>query len=101
MIARLWRGTTEASAADDYLAYLMETGVTAYQETPGNRGVYVMRRVEDGRAEFLLVSLWESVDAIRQFAGDDIERAVFYPLDDAFLIARETRVSHYEVLVGP
>ncbi len=101
MIARLWRGTTQASTADDYLTYLMETGVKAYQATPGNRGVYVMRRLDDGRAEFLLVSLWESIDAIRQFAGDDIEQAVFYPRDDAFLIDRETRVTHYEVLVGP
>ena len=50
------------------------------------------------RAEFLLVSLWDSEDAIRQFAGDDIEKAVFYPEDDRFLVERENRVSHYEVV---
>ncbi len=101
MIARLWRGTTRASESDAYLAYLQETGVKEYRATSGNRGVYVLRRVDDRHAEFLLVSLWDSVEAIRRFAGADIERAVFYPRDNDFLIARETRVTHYEVRLAP
>jgi heme-degrading monooxygenase HmoA len=52
----------------------------------------------DDRAEFLLVSLWESEAAIRQFAGDDIEKAVFYPEDERFLVERDDHVSHYEVV---
>ena len=101
MIARLWRGTTRASDSDAYLAYLQETGITEYRATAGNRGVYVLRRMGDGHDEFLLISLWESVEAIRGFAGDVIERAVFYPRDDDFLTACETRVTHFEVLLGP
>jgi heme-degrading monooxygenase HmoA len=50
------------------------------------------------RAEFFLVSLWESEESIRQFAGDDIEKAVFYPEDDRFLVERDNHVSHYEVV---
>jgi heme-degrading monooxygenase HmoA len=98
MIARTWRGATREQDAAAYLRYLGETGLREYRATPGNLGVFALRRIHDGRAEFLLLTLWESADAIRGFAGEDIERAVFYPEDDRFLIDREDRVCHYEVL---
>jgi heme-degrading monooxygenase HmoA len=97
MIARTWRGATREQDAAAYLRYLEETGLREYRATPGNLGVFALRRIRDGRAEFLLLTLWESADAIRGFAGEDIERAVFYPEDDRFLIDREDRVCHYEV----
>jgi heme-degrading monooxygenase HmoA len=97
-IARIWRGATRAEDADAYLAYLHETGISGYRRTPGNRGVTVLRRIGEGRAEFLLMTIWESEEAIRRFAGDEIGRAVFYPEDDRFLIARDERVEHYEVV---
>jgi hypothetical protein len=97
MIARTWRGATREQDAEAYLGYLKETGFREYRATPGNLGVFALRRVRDGRADFLLLTLWESVDAIRGFAGEDIERAVFYPEDERFLIDREDRVRHYEV----
>ena len=96
MIARTWRGVTPAAKAEAYLAYLEQTGVRACRATPGNRGVLVLRRVADGKAEFLFVSLWESVEAIRAFAGPEIERAVYYPEDAAYLLEMEPRVTHYE-----
>lgn len=98
MIARLWRGETRAEDADAYLAYLQETGLPAYVATPGNRGVRVLRRLRGDRAEFLLVSSWDSLDAIRAFAGPDVETAVYYPEDDAFLLGREPTVAHFEVV---
>jgi len=101
MIARMWRGRTPAEKAGAYHAYLRATGLKEYAETPGNRGVYVFRRTEGGVAEFLLVSLWESMDAVRAFAGDDPERAVYYPEDDDYLLEREPTVTHYEVLEAP
>ena len=97
MIARTWAGATRAADADAYLDYLHATGLAAYRATPGNRGVLTLRRIEGGRAEFLLLSLWDSEDAIRRFAGDDIGRAVFYPEDERFLVARDEHVNHYEV----
>jgi hypothetical protein len=57
-----------------------------------------LRRIVNGRAEFLLISLWDSTEAICQFAGDDIEKAVFYPEDKRFLVERDEQVSHYEVV---
>ena len=98
MVARHWRGWTSAEDAERYVDYLNETGVPELAATPGNRGVQVWRRVEDGRAEFVVVSLWESSDAIRAFAGDDIDVARFYPEDDRFLLEREDTCKHYDVV---
>jgi heme-degrading monooxygenase HmoA len=98
MMARTWRGATRAEDADAYLEYLEKTGFSEYRATPGNRGVLGLRRVTGDRAEFLLVTLWDSEEAIRKFAGDDIERAVFYPEDDRFLVEREEHVNHFEVV---
>jgi heme-degrading monooxygenase HmoA len=98
MIARSWSGVTRAEDADVYLEYLHATGIPEYRATPGNRGVLALRRIVGDRAEFLLLTLWESVEAIRRFAGEDIERAVFYPEDERYLIERGERVEHYEVV---
>lgn len=98
MIARTWAGATRAADGDAYLAYLHATGLAEYRKTPGNRGVLALRRTEGDRAEFLLLTLWDSEDAIRRFAGEDIGRAVFYPEDERFLVARDERVNHYEVV---
>ena len=98
MIARTWRGATTAEDADAYLDYLHKTGFAQYRATPGNRGVLGLRRIVNGRAELLLLTLWESEEAIHRFAGDDISRAVFYPEDDQFLVDRDDHVDHYAVV---
>jgi heme-degrading monooxygenase HmoA len=100
MIVRIWHGVTEAKKSDEYLDYLGETGVPDYRATEGNLGVYVLRRIDDGRAHFLTVSFWESVSAIEAFAGSDPEKAKYYPEDEEFLLEFEPTVEHYEVLVG-
>jgi heme-degrading monooxygenase HmoA len=97
MIARIWRGTTAADRADEYLEYLKETGLADYRSTPGNHGVQVLLRTSDGRTLFTLISYWESMDAIKAFAGDEPEVAVFYPADDDFLLDRELEVEHHDV----
>lgn len=101
MIARTWHGVVPAEKADAYHEYLLETGVPDYQRTPGNQGVYVFRRAEGDTAHFLLLTLWDSLDAIRAFAGNDVERAKYYPEDEAFLLELEPTVTHYEVLASP
>jgi hypothetical protein len=78
---------------------MKETGVKEYLETEGNRGALVLRRNQGDSTQFLFLSLWDSVDAIRRFAGDDYEVAVFYPQDDEFLVERDLHVNHYEVAV--
>jgi len=101
MIARAWHGVTAENRADEYHHYLMETGVPELQGTPGNQGVFVLREVHDGRAEFLLISLWDSWEAIRQFAGEQVNRARYYPRDAEYLFELEPEVRHYEVLAAP
>jgi len=98
MIARTWHGRIPASKADAYHEYLLRTGVNDYSATPGNRGVHILRRIEGEVAHFLLITFWDSWDAIKRFAGEDYERARYYPEDDDFLLEREPFVTHYEVL---
>jgi heme-degrading monooxygenase HmoA len=101
MIARAWHGVTAENQADAYHQYLLDTGVPGLQATPGNKGVFVLREIHDGKAEFLLISLWESWEAIREFAGDPVSRARYYPRDAEFLFELEPEVRHYEVLTAP
>ena len=100
MIARIWRGATRAEDAAAYVAYLRETGLKEYRATPGNVSASVLWRVAGDRAEFVTLSFWESLDAVRAFAGEDVGRAVFYPQDDRFLIERDLTVEHFEVVEG-
>ena len=101
MIARMWRGVTPETKAGAYLEYLRQTGVRGCRETPGNRGVFVLRRRSDAKAEFLFLSLWESMGAVRAFAGPEVAKAVYYPEDAEYLLEMEPEVAHYEVLVTP
>jgi heme-degrading monooxygenase HmoA len=100
VIARVWRGRTAADKANAYGAFLERTGLADYRATPGNRGTLVFRRVEGEAAEFVLVSFWDSFEAIKGFAGADVERAVYYPEDDEFLLEKERNVSHYRVVAA-
>ncbi|HLZ60477.1 MAG TPA: antibiotic biosynthesis monooxygenase [Ktedonosporobacter sp.] len=97
MIVRIWRGVTPAEKTEQYLAYLMETGVKDYRAVPGNQSVQVLHRTYDGKTEFLILSFWESYEAIRAFAGDDLEQAVYYDKDKEFLLELEPKVTHYEL----
>jgi heme-degrading monooxygenase HmoA len=98
MIARAWHGAVRAKDAEAYHAYIEATGLADYRRTPGNRAVYVLRRTDGEVAHFLLLTLWESWDAIRAFAGDEPERARYYPEDERYLVELEPTVTHYEVL---
>ena len=97
MIARMWHGAVPASKQRAYREYLEKTGVPDSRGTPGNRGVVVLERREGEVAHFVFVSLWESLEAIRAFAGDALERARYYPEDSAFLLELEPTVTHHEV----
>ena len=98
MIARIWRGAVRKADRDAYAEYMRGTGVAGYAETPGNRGVWMLRRNLDDRTEFLMFTLWDSLDSVKAFAGEHYDRAVFYPEDDAFLVERETFARHWELL---
>jgi heme-degrading monooxygenase HmoA len=97
MIARIWSGAVRTADADTYADYIRDTGFAEYGRTPGNRGAWLLRRDDEGTTEFLTLSMWDTVDAIRAFAGDDIEAAVLYPEDRRYLIDGESRIVHYDV----
>ena len=98
MIARTWTGVVRRADADAYADYIRETGFAEYGQTAGNRGAWMLRRHDGDRTEFVTLSMWDSVDAIKAFAGDDIEAAVLYPEDERYLIDGESSVAHYEVV---
>ncbi len=100
MIARIWDGATRAEQGQEYTEYLRRTGVAACASTEGNRGVYVLRRADTGQARFRFVSLWDSMESVRRFAGSEPERARYYPEDERFLLALEPFVEHYEVAIA-
>lgn len=103
MIARVWHGVVPLAKADGYGAYLSDSdrGVRDYQRLPGNRGVCLLRRVEGDRVHFLLMSFWDSRGAIQAYAGEDIDRAQYFPYDLECLLDPEPTVVHYDVLVAP
>lgn len=101
MILRQWHGKVPESKSDAYQEYMLQTGIPDYHSTKGNLGAYFLRRGSDSQVHFVMLSLWESLDAIKNFAGEDIERARYYPKDKEFLIELEPKVLHYEVLLAP
>jgi heme-degrading monooxygenase HmoA len=94
---RQWRGRVPREKTEEYLSYLQATGLEEYRSTNGNLGAFVTTRAIGKATEFLLVTFWESEDAIRRFAGDDYEKAVYYPEDGKFLLARAPAADHYQV----
>ena len=97
MIARLWRGVVRAEDADEYAAYVQQTGIEGYKQTPGNQGAWLLRRPDGDQVEIVTLSFWDSLRSIEAFAGEDIDRAVYYPEDDKWLLERDPRVVHYQV----
>jgi heme-degrading monooxygenase HmoA len=97
MIARIWHGITTEAQSEDYLEFLKQRAIPDYQGIQGNRGAYVLRRIEGELAHFLTLTFWESREAIQAFAGVDIEKAKYYPEDKGFLLEFEPTVTHYEV----
>ena len=97
MIARIWKGAVRKDDGDAYADYVRKTGIPGYARTPGNRGVWMLRRDILEKTEFLMFTLWDSLESIKAFAGDDCEAAVFYPEDERFLIERDVTSTHYVV----
>lgn len=100
MIARIWHGKTDAAHLEAYSELLHRLAIPDYRGTAGFRGLIFLRRVEGKEAHFNLITYWESLDMIRNFAGEDLEKAKYYPEDDDFLLEFEEKVMHYEVFAA-
>ena len=102
MIARWWRGwAATPENADAYEQLLKSTILPWVESHEGHRGSYLVRREVDEGVEFATLTLWESLDSVRAFAGEDYELAVVPDAARAVLSRWDKRSSHYEVLVGP
>ena len=100
MIARVWRGATLAEHGDEYAEYLEETGLRDARKIDGVRGTLVLRRQRSGYTEFETILLFDSMDDVVAFAGDEYELAVFFPEDERYLVERDLEVRHFEVDVN-
>jgi heme-degrading monooxygenase HmoA len=98
MIARIWHGRTLTAKADEYEKYLNASGVERILKTDGNHGAEVLRKTEGPRTDFIVISYWESIDAVKRFAGPNYEKAVILDRDREFLVEVEPNVLHYEVV---
>ena len=100
MVTRIWHGVVPIEKADAYGRYLADDdrGIRDYQKLPGNRGVTLLRRPDGDRVHFLLISYWDSREAIAAYAGADIEKAQYFAFDRECLLDAEPNVAHYDVL---
>ncbi len=96
-IVRMWHGRTRARDIDAYRRYVEQTGLADYRRCPGNLGAVVLTRVDGEIAEIVTLSFWESMDAVRRFAGDEPETARYYPEDERYLLEFEPNVRHFEM----
>lgn len=97
MIARHWRGWTELRNAEAYEALLKTTVLPELKRVAGYRGGYVLRNDGADEVEFVVVNLFESLDAVRAFAGADYATPVFEPEARLLLSRIEPIAQHYEV----
>ncbi|HEY1384966.1 MAG TPA: hypothetical protein VGF43_15205 [Dongiaceae bacterium] len=102
MIVRMWRGQAKAANADAYEHFVTTKVFAALPAIQGHRGAYLLKRLlgnqeGGGEVEFIAVTLWDSLDAIRRFAGDTIDRAVVEPEARAVLSSFDDVVRHFEL----
>jgi heme-degrading monooxygenase HmoA len=100
MIVRLWRGRTAVDRAEIYVQHLFDAVLPTLEALPGFRGVTVLRRLDGQEVEFVVQTHWESMEAIKRFAGQKPEMAVVEPAARAVLSSFDATVLHYEVVGG-
>ena len=101
MIARIWHGWTVPQNAEKYEALLREEIFVGIQNRriPGFKSIQLLRRPIDDEVEFITIMVFDSLDAVREFAGEDYERAVV-PEETMVVLSRfDQRSQHYEIKV--
>jgi hypothetical protein len=97
MIARIWHGKTSIKNYDAYTIFLKDVAIPDYQKTEGFKGLTFLKSIQNSEGHFTLITCWENIEVIKNFAGEDFEKAKYYPEDDHFLLAFEEKVQHHEV----
>ena len=101
MISRIWHGWTTSADADAYEQLLRSEILPGIGRLDGFLGAYVLRRDAGGEVEFVTITQFESLDAVRAFAGDDYETAVIVPEARRLLARFDERSAHYDTVVTP
>jgi heme-degrading monooxygenase HmoA len=99
MIARVWRGIAVPEKAKNYIEHLQQTVLPELYQIDGFRGAYVLRRELNKGVEFTVQTLWESMDAIRKFAGENVEAAVVAPAAQPLFREFDSTVVHYQIVL--
>ena len=97
MIARIWKGRTKIEHLDEYTKFMIARAIPDYKKTAGFKKLTFLKRTDKEFAYFNLVTFWENIEVIKNFAGDDFEKAKYYPEDKNYLIDFPEKVTHYEV----
>ena len=97
MIARHWHAKISARDADAYERLMLKIAVPYYASVDGLMDYYFLKRTEGEETHFDLFTYWSDYEAIKKFAGDDIEKAKYYSEDKTYLFEFEPTVKHYEV----
>jgi heme-degrading monooxygenase HmoA len=103
VIARIWRGWTTPENADAYQRIVSDEVLPsiAGRNLDGYHGAYLLRRELDGEVEFATITLFDTLDDVRAFAGEDYEAAYVPPRARAVLARFDQRSAHYETLLQP
>ena len=96
-IMRLWHGEVAIEKADEYEQFMIEKAAPDYGSVAGLINLFFQRKNEEDRAHFLLITIWDSLESIKKFAGDKPELAKYYPEDDNFLLEKEKYSSMYDI----
>jgi hypothetical protein len=99
MLARLWSCRALVEKSEDYLKHLRDNVFPQLEGIEGFRGAYVLERPFDGDAEILVMTLWDSMESIRSFAGDDPTMAVVEDEAKAFMNRFDTTVKHFDIVI--
>ena len=97
MVIRYWRGSTESHSAAGYLKHLDSVVFPELLEIDGFQGSQVLRREHDGGFEFVVLTFWQSKEAIERFAGENVETAVVPPAAQNLLREYDSQVVHYDL----
>lgn len=95
MITRIWHGKTKKEIADTYRQYVSDTGIKEYLETDGNLDTQIWQKDENGITHIWTVTRWKDFNSIKKFAGEDFQKAKYYPEDKKYLLEFEPNVDHY------
>ncbi len=97
MIVRMWHGRVDSSKSDEYAEFMKQRAAPDYSSVGGLQKLLFLRKDERDVTHFLLVTYWDSMESVKKFAGEEPEKAKYYPEDDQFLLEKEELSALYEV----